>query len=157
MEALITVIGLTIKRMAKEHFNIQMEKNTRGSGVMTIRMGKVFFKRTSIGTYSYADGGKYQGEWRDNKRNGKGKFIDHDNNEYNGDWKDDKRQGIGVMRYCNGETFSGEWQNDCRNGKGSYKYSNGDRYKGEYRNDRRQGRGKLIVRNYRDIYLCEWE
>lgn len=43
--------------------------------------------------------------------------------KYGGDWKDDKKEGKGIMYYNNGDKYGGEWSNDIRNGKGYiYKY-----------------------------------
>ncbi len=49
------------------------------------------------GTYTYANGGKYVGEFKDGKRNGQGTFISADGkNKYVGEWKNDKIYGQGT-------------------------------------------------------------
>lgn len=41
------------------------------------------------GTYYYADGGVYEGEWQDRKMHGKGRFTFPNGSVYEGDWKND--------------------------------------------------------------------
>ena len=43
------------------------------------------------GDYSYANGCRYSGDWKDSKRIGKGLFIWPDESIYNGDWENDLR------------------------------------------------------------------
>jgi hypothetical protein len=44
----------------------------------------------------YAEGNKYNGEWKDGERSGNGKFISSTGFEYEGEWLNDKKHGIGV-------------------------------------------------------------
>lgn len=44
----------------------------------------------------WPDGGKYEGEWFDNRANGKGKFWHADGDVYEGNWRDDKANGYGL-------------------------------------------------------------
>jgi hypothetical protein len=48
-----------------------------------------------LGTYNYADGKEYSGDWFANNRHGIGKCRWANGNEYNGEWKDDMRCGHG--------------------------------------------------------------
>jgi len=43
------------------------------------------------GTYTYADGRKYVGDWSENKMHGKGVFSWEDGRKYEGDYYDDKK------------------------------------------------------------------
>jgi len=45
----------------------------------------VFGKRHGHGTYHYLDGGKYEGEWVDDKIHGKGTSTYPNGNEYDGE------------------------------------------------------------------------
>ena len=36
----------------------------------------------------------------------------NDGHRYEGDWKNDKREGKGIMYYNNGEIDNGDWKND---------------------------------------------
>jgi hypothetical protein len=65
----------------------------------------------------YENGDVYEGELKDDKRNGKGKFVCKTGTLYEGDWKDDKKHGKGTMR-DNEDTYDGNWVGDLRHGKG---------------------------------------
>ena len=39
----------------------------------------------------YANGERYNGEWKDDKRSGKGSMMYATNERYDGEWKEDKR------------------------------------------------------------------
>jgi len=38
----------------------------------------------------WADGSRYEGYWKGDKANGRGRLIHADGDVYEGDWKDDK-------------------------------------------------------------------
>ena len=58
------------------------------------------------------------------KREGKGKFYynieDYMEKVYDGEWKNDMREGRGIETWTDGERFEGYFINDLRNGKGVY-------------------------------------
>ena len=75
--------------------------------------------------------GKYEGEFKNGIREGKGKFIYNNKNIYDGEWKNDIKEGKGIMNYKNGEKiyikrdkfeelekYDGYWKNNKKNGKG---------------------------------------
>lgn len=74
------------------------------------------------------ENGTYMGYLKDNKRNGKGKYIWHDGNEYDGDWVDDLKHGEGVFTWNCGDVYEGHYTKDKREGHGTKTYSNGDSY-----------------------------
>ena len=45
-------------------------------------------KPNGQGTYTYANGTTYTGEFKDGKRNGQGIITDADGSSYSGQWKD---------------------------------------------------------------------
>jgi len=47
-----------------------------------------------------------------------GLFEQENGDKYEGDWKDDLKNGKGVIYYANGEIYDGEWKNDKYCGKG---------------------------------------
>ena len=49
---------------------------------------------------------------------------------YDGEWKNDKRDGKGIMIFANGGKYEGEWKGDLMNGKGTYFFQNGDVFHG---------------------------
>ena len=58
----------------------------------------VFFCCERRGVYRSQDGSVYDGEWRDNARNGYGRFTGRDGSYYLGDWMSGLRNGKGVCR-----------------------------------------------------------
>ncbi|HJP38647.1 MAG TPA: hypothetical protein QF499_05880 [Gammaproteobacteria bacterium] len=69
------------------------------------------------GTYTYANGDKYVGEWRDNLPNGQGTLTYADGSKYVGEWKGSKANGQGTMTYADGRKMAGIWENDEYLGK----------------------------------------
>lgn len=68
---------------------------------------------------------------------------------YEGEWRDDMRNGKGVMDHSDGTRCEGDWVNDlpCTKSKaaerlGTVTYPNGDRYVGELREDSKHGKGR---------------
>ena len=64
------------------------------------------------GTYTWSDGQKYVGEFKDNKFNGQGTITFPDGAKYVGEFKDDKREGQGTFTFANGKIKEGIWEND---------------------------------------------
>jgi hypothetical protein len=62
-----------------------------------------------LGEATYQDGGKYIGDFKDNLRDGKGKFIYRDESHYDGDWSADLKNGSGVYTWNDGSRLEGTW------------------------------------------------
>jgi hypothetical protein len=45
----------------------------------------------------------------DNKRHGKGKYIYADGSKYEGEWRYDKMNGKGIHTLCDGSIYDGFW------------------------------------------------
>ena len=45
------------------------------------------------------DNGKYIGEWKNGKREGKGIYYWNNGDIYEGDWKNNKGEGKGIINY----------------------------------------------------------
>ena len=58
------------------------------------------------------DGARYEGQWKDSKACGQGKFWHVDGDIYEGEWKDDKANGLGVYIHVNGAKYEGQWKDD---------------------------------------------
>jgi hypothetical protein len=54
--------------------------------------------RNGFGKFFYQDGGLYEGEWKDNKMNGKG-ILSYASGHpaYDGQWNEDKFEGFGIL------------------------------------------------------------
>ena len=60
-----------------------------------------------INSYIYKNGNKYNGEFKNKMRNGKGTMKYLNGDVYNGDWVDNKRQGSGKLTTRNGTEYIG--------------------------------------------------
>ena len=111
-----------------------------------------------IGKEIAVDGGIYVGEWKDGKRNGKGKIVydaDSPRDYYEGDWANDKCHGNGRCVYKQGlavdevygpmDYYEGNWQDDDYSGKGKLTFENGAWYDGDWVNGERNGYGILLT------------
>ena len=63
------------------------------------------------GTYTFASGNKYVGEFKDGKRHGQGTFTTADGGKYVGEWKDGKPHGQGTFTKSDGTIKKGIWEN----------------------------------------------
>ncbi|MFM7255076.1 MAG: hypothetical protein ACKO3C_05380, partial [Betaproteobacteria bacterium] len=70
------------------------------------------------GTFTYSNGNKYVGKYRDDKRNGQGTLTFIDGRKHVGEWRDDKIHGQGTLTFPNGEKYVGEWRDDKIQGQG---------------------------------------
>ena len=77
----------------------------------------------------------YKGEMLDVRRNGWGTFKNSEG-VYVGEWKNDKKEGKGKMTYYDKSkgVYEGEWKNNWKNGRGVL-IKNGKRYESEWVND----------------------
>jgi serine/threonine protein kinase len=116
--------------------------------------------------------GYYEGEVKDEKPNGYGKYVFNNGNWYEGYWKngmlngqathysaeakrtdkgeykDNKRTGKGRMEWENGNWFEGEWNDNGFNGQATYYNASAKRTdKGEYKDSNRSGRGTMTWAN----------
>ena len=83
------------------------------------------------GTYTYANGDKYVGEYLDNFiRHGQGTFTWAYGTQYVGEWQNDKRHGQGTLTGPDGDQYVGEWQNNKMHGQGTFTRSDGSKQVG---------------------------
>ncbi len=95
------------------------------------------------GTYLYANGDKYTGHFKNQKRDGAGLFEYVNGDRFTGNFSSDQKQGHGEYRFKNGDIFSGEFKDSRREGSGSYKFADGPIFEGEFTNDGADGKGSL--------------
>ena len=70
-------------------------------------------KEKEKGIYYHKNGNKYEGDWKNEKRDGKGIFYWNDGRKYEGDFKNNIREGNGILYYTNGKIEkNGIWKND---------------------------------------------
>lgn len=100
------------------------------------------------GTYLHEAGERYDGEWKNGLRHGKGiQYYPNGQLKYDGEFNEGRREGKGTYYFKNGDRYSGGFKENKMNGKGTYHYANGDKFVGEYRDDKRYGKGTFIYTN----------
>ena len=112
------------------------------------------------GTYAFAQGNKYVGEFKDNNLNGKGTFYFLADDEFKGDiyvgeFKDDKLYGNGTYTFANGDKYVGEFKDDRFDGKGAFTRANGDKYVGEFKDGKLNGKSTVTTtdgRTFENIF-----
>lgn len=89
------------------------------------------------------NGNKYEGEFKSNQKNGKGKLIYTDGSVYEGEFKQDLPEGSGIFTTDDGNVFEGTFQ-DGSMIEGVIRYKNGERYEGSTKDTKfRHGRGRM--------------
>lgn len=107
-------------------------------------------KATGKGTLQwYLNGkpnGRYEGEYRDGKLNGRGVYTWPHGTRYEGEFRDGKRNGRGVYTWPDGSGYTGGWYNDYFSGFGTLTLVRGNSSIESYWE--REGKGKWIGNNY---------
>ncbi|CAG9325412.1 unnamed protein product [Blepharisma stoltei] len=104
----------------------------------------------------YKDGSVYIGEWRDEKRDGRGKLVLSNGDTHDGEFKLDKRHGIGLSTWASGDIYIGNYHEDDIHGIGEYKWAGGNTYLGEWKNFQFHGIGRMKYRDgkeYLGMYI----
>ena len=91
---------------------------------------------------------RYDGELQGVIKHGIGKEYKDDKLIYEGEYKNDKFNGKGILHYQYGSTpntkYEGEFKDNKPNGKGKFIYPNGTIYEGEVVDGKRHGKGKTL-------------
>ncbi len=72
------------------------------------------------GTFTFANGDKYVGEFKDNKFNGQGTMTYPDGTKYVGEWKEGELNGKGTLTYFDGSVYVGEFKDHFFHGQGIF-------------------------------------
>ena len=97
--------------------------------------------KSGLGTYTFANGDKYVGEWKAGKKSGQGTYTYPSGSKYIGEWKAGKKSGLGTYTFDNGDKYIGEWKAGKKSGLGTYTFDNGDKYVGEWKDGKKSGLG----------------
>ncbi|WP_067749882.1 MORN repeat-containing protein [Orrella dioscoreae] len=81
---------------------------------------------------------------------------------YQGEFRDGLREGRGIQHYGNGDIYAGQWRGGKRDGEGTYWFGKaspwaGDRYQGHWRQDEYAGAGKYTFAPSGDSYRADWQ
>ena len=100
------------------------------------------------GTYTWADGREYKGDWINGNRYGKGTFTLAHGCRYEGDWYNDSIHGFGKRIHteicCDYVEdglieYAGYYTNDLQHGQGKCFYKDGSYDIGTWKNDKKHG------------------
>lgn len=86
---------------------------------------------------------RYEGEFVNDKRCGKGQIMFSSGDEYKGEFIDNKFNGYGRYKWKNGEEYIGYYLNGEFHGEGIHKWGKDEYYKGQFVNGIRQGKGEI--------------
>jgi hypothetical protein len=59
----------------------------------------------TFNVYTYDNGDRYEGEWKNGERHGKGTMDYADGNKYTGTWVNGEKLGQGVFIWDNGDRY----------------------------------------------------
>lgn len=107
------------------------------------------------GKWVNPNGDRYEGKFDYDARHGRGIYTWKNGNVYRGEFFQDKRQGKGAFLFANGNIYEGDFMNGVFDGQGRYKFDGGS-YEGEWKNGRYHGRGILLFSDgssYRGEFL----
>lgn len=100
----------------------------------------------------FKNGTRFYGSFdQNNKLTGKGILLFKDGNRYDGEFKNDKRDGCGrysfLTKTSSHQYYVGEYVEDKRNGLGRLRWKNGDEYRGNFKKERCDGYGVFQFTN----------
>ena len=93
------------------------------------------------GVYTWADGTKYVGQFKDGDLNGQGTKTWPNGQKYVGQYKDGEFNGQGTYTWPDGRKYVGQWKDQSANGQGTFTWPGGGKYVGQYKDDKRNGKG----------------
>lgn len=98
--------------------------------------------------FSYPNGTRYYGAVTEGlPASGRGTMVFSTGSRYDGEFKNGKRNGCGTYTFVNGRRYVGQFQNDRFEGQGVWFLENGDRYIGAFKDDRCHGKGTFIFKD----------
>eukprot|EP01060_Flectonema_neradi_P020180 TRINITY_DN276_c0_g3_i1.p1 TRINITY_DN276_c0_g3~~TRINITY_DN276_c0_g3_i1.p1 ORF type:complete len:692 (+),score=107.40 TRINITY_DN276_c0_g3_i1:2297-4372(+) len=114
-------------------------------------------RRDGTGTYTYTRGENFDGTWRNDKRHGQGVLSMTTGHRYEGDWQNDFMSGTGREQFVKGEVYTGNYANGRMTGKGVLDYNTtGTLFEGEWLDGRKHGKGRILYSNG-DIFEGTWQ
>lgn len=119
---------------------VLQEFEIRHSGKVRLKTGTYegdtdFGYFTGDGSFNFASGTIYTGQWNDNLFEGTGELKIPSSGTYDGDFSGSKKTGEGVFTWEDGTIYNGEWKEDHMDGKGEYRESDGTVYEGIFKED----------------------
>nr|XP_057929061.1 ankyrin repeat and MYND domain-containing protein 1-like isoform X2 [Doryrhamphus excisus] len=113
----------------------------RQAGNPSRRVGEE--RRQGVGVQESLDGSRYEGEFVNGLKHGKGRYTWKSGELYEGSFYKDYRHGDGVYCWPSGHKFIGKFYLNWREGYGQQLFPDGATFKGLYHADQRFGPGVL--------------
>ena len=95
---------------SNSNFRSDMEKEQTLSGLPECRGTDFMEWHNCEGTYRFANGDQYVGNWKNGKRTGQGTYTWPDGEKYVGAFKDGVKNGRGTVYFTDGEIWVGEFR-----------------------------------------------
>ena len=67
----------------------------------------IYYNKDNINNYK-----RYEGEFKNGKKEGKGRIYYKNKDKKGGDMKDDLKEGKGILYYNSGRKYEGDWKNN---------------------------------------------
>ena len=113
--------------------------------------GSIYFgqfkngKKNGKGKINWSDNSYYEGEFVNNYYEGYGVYILMSKRKgYIGEWKEGKMNGFGVFFWADGRSYKGYFESDKKHGFGIYSGKNNLRYEGKFKKGKQYGIGRII-------------
>jgi hypothetical protein len=117
----------------------------------------IWDKQFLMGIITYSDGTIYMGEFKNNKKEGIGKYRWPDGTLYFGEWKNDNMNGFCFIKYNDDRRYEGKMKNGLKEGYGEFTWKPTRKYIGNYSNDLKSGFGIYIWNiNIFRVYIGFW-
>jgi len=87
---------------------------------------------TGNGAYVYPSGAKFVGQFIKGRIGNEGNLYFSNGDIYEGEWKNQYREGEGIITFANGDFYSGDFVKGKFEGFGTFKMNNGDQYSGNW-------------------------
>jgi hypothetical protein len=96
----------------------------------------------------HSEGYYYEGEWKNQKKNGCGRMISKEGDVYEGQWKDNMPEGEGTYEGINPKRkYIGFWAHGYLSGKGKVYYEDESFYEGDFHLNEMHGKGTIRFKN----------
>lgn len=119
----------------KKYTTIKYRNGTYSGGVLNDR-------KEGYGVFTFDDGDRYEGYWKNDLKQRKGKLIDAKNGIYFiGEYHKGKKEGFGIYKYSEGAKYEGFWLDNKLYGQGKMVYNDNSYYQGFFENDKKEGIG----------------
>ena len=135
----------------KKSFNINNIDNIRNS-LNNMNLFNSINASTDISgliynSKEYENGDRYEGYFKEDKKEGFGKYYYNNGNIYEGEFKNDIVEGKGIFNFNDGSKYVGLMKNGKAEGKGTFFWKNGNKYEGDWIDGKRTGQGVFFWKN----------